>query len=89
MSWRDLLAATGAGLVAAAVALWLSLPGLGHDGGALAGLVHGLLHGLLHGVTLLAALIGLALGALLRLDGEAPQARLQRLHQLHPRRRRR
>jgi hypothetical protein len=81
MTWRDLLAATGAGLVAAAMTLGLSWQGevvAAQDGGAIAGLVHGLLHG----VTLVAAVIGLLLALVVRLDDDVPGIRLRRLRRL-------
>jgi hypothetical protein len=80
MTWRDLLAATGAGLIAAALSLWLSLAGhvVGDaDGGAIAGAVHVLLHG----ATLLSAMIGLVLAMVVRLD-PTPPSRLDRLRTL-------
>ena len=81
MTWRDLLAATGAGFIAAATALALSFHGdvAGtRPGGAIGGVVHGLLHG----VTLIAALIGLLLAIVVRLDDDPPGNRLRRLRQL-------
>jgi hypothetical protein len=81
MTWRDLLAATGAGLIAAATALALSWQGDvagDRSGGAIAGVVHALLHG----VTLIAALIGLLLAIVVRLDDDAPGNRLRLLRQL-------
>lgn len=85
MSWRDVLAATGAGLIAAAVALSLSARGdlVGEQGG---GVIAGLSHAVMHGVTLIAALIGLLLALVLRLDADPPHARLQRLRELRRRR---
>jgi hypothetical protein len=85
MTWRDVLAATGAGLIAAAVALALSVRGelVGEQAG---GVIAGLGHIAMHGVTLVAALIGLLLALVVRLDADQPHARLRRLRALRRRR---
>jgi hypothetical protein len=85
MTWRDFLAATGAGLIASAVAVSLSARDALVDEPA-GDVIAGLAHAMIHGVTLMAALIGLVLGLVLRLDVDPPHARLQRLRELRHRR---
>jgi hypothetical protein len=88
MTWRDVVAAAGAGALAAAVSLGLSARG--HvDVAHLGGVIDGLVHALLHGVTLVAALIGLLLGLIVQLDDDASGARRLRLRRLRPPRERR